>query len=195
MATTHGGDRKSENQEPNSALDKKSAADALNVSKTSVGVATKIKHASPKLFDRVSAGEITLHAAEKIVDEKRAAKEPVVDETGCSIPEEMHELWQRRGEVEEMISDLTRIVNRLIKGQKEKDQLFSRVTFSDAIAKLEFARMEISQTELYAVCGTCQGRGRKSCALCKGRGFNSKNVWKTCIPEEVKAIRAKAVKK
>lgn len=173
---------------------RKDLAATSSVSPRSIAAASKIKDEAPELVPGVKDGTFTIHAATKKLEEKKAKSEPVLDETGYPVPEELHELWARRGEVREMLAQISNVENKLLASQKEKDVLFSTVSFSSAVSKLQFAHMEVAAARLWAVCITCQGRNYAKCTLCKGRGFLSKIKWDTCVSKEAKDIRARANK-
>jgi hypothetical protein len=198
LATVRQGERNDvEAKQPSANLpkvDQPSAAELLNVSTRSVGTATKILDASPSLTKAVETGKLSLNAAAQKVDEKKGRNEPVFDETGWIVPESLYELWDRRGEVREMLAQLTNIASRLLGFQQAKDPLFKGVNYSAAVNRLQLAYMEIKAAQLYAVCTTCQGRNFSKCTLCKGKGLISQFVWNTIVPEEVKEIRKKGSK-
>lgn len=166
----------------------------FTVSPDSIKTASRILDESPALAKQVRDGKISVHAASEKLAERKADREPVLDETGWPIPDAMIALWQRRGEVREMLATVANIEHRLKAMQEAKDELFSTVNFSSAMSKLQFAHMEIKAAQLYAVCTACQGRNRTKCVFCKGRGFIAKHIWDSAVPAELKAIRAKAAK-
>jgi len=198
-----GGDRKSAqiNQNANLHFDRSKAADALSVSPRAVATASKILDESPKLAKRVANGEISLHAAEKKLEEKKAngdnkAKEIVVlDKTGYRIPTKLIDLWNRSPEVQEMLSALSRIKGKLQTAQEENDILFRGFNFSGSISYISQAFIGIQVAMPYAVCTACQGQVASSCVLCKGKGFISKFHFDTVVPEEIKIIRRKGAVK
>lgn len=195
LANMEQGQKKSDKLKPaNVPVSQSEAAQTLGISERSVRTAKSILDESPKLTKQVDSGKISLAAASKKLAESKVNGEPVRDETGWLIPDEMIPLWQRRGEVREMLAQISNVENRLLQFQKDKDELFAPVNFSSAVAKLQFAHMEIKAAQLYAVCTTCQGRARKKCAHCKGSGFLSHSSYKL-VPSELRAIREKAAKK
>jgi hypothetical protein len=56
---------------------------------------------------------------------------------------------------------------------------------------------ELKQAVPFAICCYCQGRAETMthCTVCKGRGVLSEHTWKTAVPEELKAVREKGIKK
>ena len=163
-----------------------------NVSRRLVDSASKVLDEAPKkIIAAVESGKMSVHAAEKVVNEKRAKKETVLDETNWEIPEELQPLWSRRNEVMEMLKSVAGMRNKLEEFQKTKDLLFSTVRFTDAMMALDRAHQEIKNAQLWAVCTSCQGRDPSRCKLCKGRGILSKFAWDTFVPAEIKVIRSK----
>ena len=116
----------------------------------------------------------------------------VLDATGWPIPTQLIPLWQRAGEVQEMLTGLSRYKGALRAAQENKDLLFAEVNFSSALSQLDQAWYDVKTAKPFAVCPTCQGQVPDKCALCKGRGLISEHRWKTCVTSEDKAFRAKA---
>ena len=203
-ALRHGGDRKStsKNQVGSSPLSVTKQADsaairgkAVNVSADSVRASDKIQKASPKLFDRLAAGEITIHAAEKKLEEaksKTAAKAEVLDETGYPIPSKLHEFWNRRHEIQELMTAVSKVKTRIEKGREEDDVLFRPINQA-SIDQLERTYSFLSDAKPHAVCLSCQGLANDSCRVCKGTGLVSKFGYETRADKDVRAIREKAL--
>lgn len=126
------------------------------------------------------------------VPQKPKEPEAVLDKTGWPISEKLLPIWERSGEVQELLSAISKVKGALRKAQEDKDKLFAEVSFSSALAHLDQAFTDIKTAMPYAVCPTCQGKSASSCVLCKGRGFISEFKWKTVVPSETKAIREKA---
>jgi hypothetical protein len=116
----------------------------------------------------------------------------VVDATGWPIPTQVIPLWQRAGEVQEMLTVLSRIKGALRSAQDNKDLLFAEVNFSSALSQLDQAWYDLKTAKPFAVCPTCQGQLPEKCALCKGRGLISEHRWNTCVTREDKEFRFKA---
>ena len=116
----------------------------------------------------------------------------VVDATGWPIPTQLIPLWQRAGEVQEMLTVLSRIKGALRSAQDNKDLLFAEVCFSSALSQLDQAWTDIKTAKPFAVCPTCQGQVSDKCTLCRGRGLISEHRWNMCVPREDKEFREKA---
>jgi hypothetical protein len=118
----------------------------------------------------------------------------VLDATGWPIPTQLIPLWQRAGEVQEMLTGLSRYKGALRAAQENKDLLFAEVNFSSALSQLDQAWYDVKTAKPFAVCPTCQGQLPDKCTLCKGRGLISEHRWNTCVTREDKEFRSKARK-
>ena len=114
------------------------------------------------------------------------------DHTGYAIPEELLPQWERGEDVIEMQKLIAR-TERLVKAAYETEGPFwAPVNLQSIAIELHRAKRELETARPYAVCCTCHGREHGSCVVCKGRGFISQNHYEKCVPEEVKAERAKS---
>ncbi len=116
----------------------------------------------------------------------------VVDGTGWPIPTQLIPLWQRAGEVQEMLSAVSRVKGALRAAQENKDLLFAEVNFSSALSHFDQGWYDVKTAKPFAVCPTCQGQLPDKCTLCKGRGLISEHRWNTCVTWEDKEFRARA---
>jgi hypothetical protein len=116
----------------------------------------------------------------------------VVDATGWPIPTQLIPLWNRSGEVQELLTVLSRVKGALRSAQESKDMLFAEVCFSSALSQLDQAWTDIKTAKPFAVCPTCQGQLPEKCTLCRGRGLISEHRWNMCVPREDKEFRFKA---
>lgn len=116
-----------------------------------------------------------------------APKEPQgeTDMLQREIPEEALEIWNRRGEVQGLMSAISKIKGILQKAQDDQDPLYAGVNFSSVQAELKNAFTEIKACKPYAVCPYCQGFGN-GCRACNDTGFVSEFKWNTVVPEEYK---------
>ena len=115
----------------------------------------------------------------------------VLDATGWPIPTQLIPLWQRAGEVQEMLTILSRVKGALRAAQENRDKLFAEVNFSSALSQLDQAWTDIKTAKPFAVCPTCQGQLPDKCTLCRGRGLISEHRWNTCVTREDKEFRAR----
>ena len=126
--------------------------------------------------------------------QRSAPPSQVLDGTGWPIPTQLIPLWKRADEVQEMLTALSRIKGALRTAQDAHDKLYAEVSFSSALSQLDQAWAVIKTAKPFAVCPNCQGQLPDQCTLCKGRGLISEHRWKTCVPSEDKAFRAKVKK-
>jgi len=174
------------------------AAEALGVSRRSVQTAAQILDEAPKLAKEVEAGNITLNAARKQLPPpptRRTIPPPplqVVDATGWPVPTQLIPLWNRAGEVQELLTILSRVKGALRSAQDNNDLLFAEVHFSSALSQLDQARYDVKSAKPFAVCPTCQGQVPDKCTLCRGRGLISEFRWNTCVTREDKEFRVRA---
>lgn len=126
-----------------------------------------------------------------VTKERNGKTEEVVrDETGYAIPPLALPFWNRRGEVEELLSHISAARSPLRK-LDPNDEMYVEAHVNDVLSDLNHAYNTLRQGVPHAVCPTCQGRTPKTCQLCKGRGMISKFLFDSAIPEDLKAIRAK----
>jgi hypothetical protein len=116
----------------------------------------------------------------------------VVDSTGWPVPTQLIALWQRAGEVQEMLTVLSRVKGALRTAQETRDTLFAEVNFSSALSQLDQAWTDLKTAKPFAVCPTCQGQLPDQCTLCRGRGIISEHRWNTCVTREDKEFRFRA---
>jgi len=111
---------------------------------------------------------------------------------GRRIPDELVELWNRRQEVQDILTALSRVRVTVRTAQDTKDPLFSEISFSSALAHLDQAYNAVHVAKPYAVCAFCQGHG---CKACGQRGLLSKFRWNATVPSEHKEAVARLVEK
>lgn len=113
------------------------------------------------------------------------------DDTGYPLTEKCLKIWDRRDEVQELLTGLVRIKSVIEKAFKEKDPLFCAEVNNSVIADLERAYGGIKVALPYAVCPKCNGRNIEECTVCRGRGVVSKYFYDVKIKPELKALRKK----
>ena len=118
-------------------------------------------------------------------------KQANIDKTGYPIPEDIQAEWLR---VEAMFKQIFALVNAaelwLAKGLKHpRDIGLAEITESTLSAIVQVAT-DVKCIRPHAVCPTCQGTAkRKTCKLCRSRGFISKYSYEHHVPGELKADR------
>jgi hypothetical protein len=144
----------------------------------------------------VTAKSITEAAKPKPTEAKA---EPVIlrDKVGDGrvIPDEILADWQRAQEVSETLRRLcTQIKTVLTAALESKDPVFVELATDSwaqmpAIAELDGMRFTLSHILPHALCPICQGKGRKSCQLCRKRGWISKRLYSSpVVSKQIKAI-------
>lgn len=106
-----------------------------------------------------------------------------VDDVGRLVPRDLVPLWERKDEVNAMLTALSRIRGQIKEAQELDDMLFAEISFSSVLAHLDQAYSGIQVAKPYAVCPFCQGHGCKAC--CK-RGLVSKHRWDSVVPQDLK---------
>lgn len=115
---------------------------------------------------------------------KTAKPEAPVDRLGRRLPERVRELWDRSGEIQDMLTAISRIRTAVRAAQDGSDPLFAEVPFSATLAHLDQAYSGVQVGLPFVVCPFCQGNG---CQACRKRGLISKHRWDTTVPRELKA--------
>lgn len=129
--------------------------------------------------------------------QKPPAKEILVDETGWPVPDNLEKLFDRIPEVREKLTNLSSLRGMLRRVKDNRDVLWRSVNLDSVMMQVDQLFADIKEAIPYAVCPYCQGRADTvtHCANCKQRGVVSKFFWEHAIPEELKAVRQKSVKK
>lgn len=145
----------------------------------------------PRLTRLRAAGE---DEQRKIDEEKRSgmveygpppvAAAVVRDAVGQEVPPELHALWARRQEAQDLLTSLSRIRGAVRRCEESKDPLGATVNFNSLHAHLDQAYADLECLKPYAVCTSCHGL--IGCRLCGGSGLLSKFRWDTCVPRETR---------
>jgi hypothetical protein len=134
-----------------------------------------------------ASGPITAKAITKAAAQV-AKPDIILDETGYPIPEKAMRFWNRRQEVQDLLSRVSSIKSVLRVAQDDKDPMFNEVNISGSLADLERVYDGIKVAKPYAVCTSCQGKLVERCQFCGGRGVISQFKW-SMVPTQVKALR------
>ncbi|HEX6827237.1 MAG TPA: hypothetical protein VF077_13040 [Nitrospiraceae bacterium] len=118
------------------------------------------------------------------VDPKKAA----VDDTGHRIPNTCRETWERRSEIQDLMTMVSRVKCAVEKGLKERDEngrdpLFAHVRQS-TITQLEGIYAHLSLSKPFALCPGCSGQFTlmKGCQQCHNSGFIGSAAWEVVPP-------------
>lgn len=132
-----------------------------------------------------SSGPITAKAITKAAAQVNKP-DIILDETGYPVPEKALAFWNRREEVQALLTRVSSIKATLRIAEGNKDLLF--VNVSGTLADLDRVYEGIKASKPYAVCPSCQGKLPERCQHCRGRGVISENDYKF-VPPLVKALR------
>lgn len=144
-----------------------------------------------------AAERVTSPPPQKPQSKEPPAKEILIDETGWPVPDNLEMLFDRIPEVREKMTHLSALRGMLRRVKDNRDVLWRSVNLDSAMMQVDQLFADIKEAIPYAVCPYCQGRAETltHCANCKQRGVVSKFIWEHAIPEELKAVRQKSVKK
>ncbi len=142
-----------------------------------------------------STGKVTASAV------ANAARSMTVDatveyyRTGFEIPQGSPAMatWLRCPEIQEMLTNLSRIKSAMERAKDAKEPMFAEVNYTNIISDLQSSYQLLKVAMPFAVCPTCQGRVLSECSTCRCRGMVSEFYWKYKVPDTTKAIREKAV--
>ncbi len=117
------------------------------------------------------------------------------DAIGRIIPEEIIPDWDRAVEVAHKLrADASEIKVTVERGLADKDIIFAEIT-NPTISEASSLHYTLTQIMPYSVCPQCQGRNRKTCQLCRRRGWISKYLFNSpAVSEKTRAIIEKARK-
>ena len=164
-------------------------------------------HAGAELFNVPSGDRVEVLAAATVdgvataASIRAAAKPPsVVDGTGYPIPEKRLAMWNRRSEVQKLLSAVSNLRGTVqgLEDSKKKgviDPLYESTDLQGASLKLASVYQTLHEAMPYAVCPDCQGHKSETCMSCKGRGFVSKYYWDNALCDEAKTLRSMSVSK
>jgi hypothetical protein len=139
----------------------------------------------------------TIESAASVVKKKAEKFVPppeVRDKVLYLVPDDLHELWNRRNEAADMMDLVSQVKCRVEKGIKDQDPLFREVNNS-LVAMLTNCYGTLGLILPYAVCTTCNGKNITQCAFCKGRGLISKFKYESpAVTKSVREMREKLAK-
>lgn len=124
--------------------------------------------------------------------EQNGTPEKAVDAQGIPIPKEALPYWNRRQEVQGLMTAISRVKCHVQEAEKNEDRLFSWVS-QNIVMKLESAYAALTNAMPYAVCVECGGHAEKiKCTVCHGTGLISKYAYDFQADKGKISIRAKA---
>jgi len=142
-----------------------------------------------ELLDSVAEnGKGTVTAKSISAAVKKADKPKHLDKIGYPIPDEIYDDWREAEAFNDTIKTLHRIKLRVEDALENRELIFREVTNS-TVADLTNAYQALNSVLPYSVCPTCQGHNRKTCLLCKQRGWLSKFAYEHYVPKKTRQIR------
>jgi hypothetical protein len=121
----------------------------------------------------------------------------VLDEEGFPITQRGLAYWERRGEIQELLSAISSLKARLNRAASERDALFYGISFNRAIDGLSDVYANVGNANPHTVCTECEGhpevKVNEHCGFCGGKGLISKFQWDQQTPKEKKDLRTKAI--
>jgi hypothetical protein len=169
----HGGTNKKQGINSSLAPSIAQAAEKLSVGTAIVKKARTVLQ-DPAQTRAVESGERSVHAAVQQIRAAHATRSTPAtprDPTGFAIPEALHPLWNRRTEVQTVLTHLSRAHQALHAARESRDPLFERTNLSDALSHLDTISASVARSLPFAVCHACHGDDFETCPTCEGRGF------------------------
>lgn len=117
-------------------------------------------------------------------------KKVVYDEIGIPIPNDAIPFWERRQEVQDVLTQISKLKSVVVGGREKEDHQWLKVT-NNIADTFDSLRSLISEAKPYAVCTTCQGSYSlqpEGCNFCRSTGLISKWQWDTQSRQEIKDI-------
>lgn len=158
------------------------AAKIVGVSERQVAAAKSVLDKAPDLAEKVTAGEITVHAATQEMkrrEEPEEKPEPVKDEIGGEVPERLAGMFTDI-RFDELAGQL-RAVKKGIKALTD-DPLGVWLHAQDVLASLENVIKAVKFARPHALCPYCKGGGNKGCKTCRKSGWMPVEVY-NAVPE------------
>lgn len=159
-------------------------------------VLSKARAAGPLTSASIAKAAEEVCGPEPAVTAKQAPPKPVIelDCTGFAIPAKCLPLWQRRPEVQKVLTALSNVRTALRAAQEAQDVLWQPVTnkgetWTMLLKSLDQAYATTGVAMPYAVCPTCQGQLADMCIECKGRGMVSEFYYKYQCSSDIRKIR------
>lgn len=132
-------------------------------------------------------------AAQQVTAPRRQERPLIYDEIGTPITNEALPFWNRRQEVQDLLTAVSRIKVTLEKAHSTEDPLYGRVSNS-VIMELSSVRQHVLEAMPYTICTVCQGNPSMQpdgCSFCTNKGLITEHQWKVQVLDEVKKLRLK----
>lgn len=133
--------------------------------------------------------EVTAKAVTEVTKALPKKPAPVEDIMGTIIPPEALGIWNRRDEIQEMMSQISSMRCYIEAKRKEGDVLYNGIN-TNCIAKLHLVYAELRSAHPEVVCGSCEGTVPKTgCGSCNSTGFQSQTDYERLTPLGDRNIR------
>ncbi len=109
---------------------------------------------------------------------------PLTDKTGRPVPDQISEIFLRRGILTKLIQKLDDVLQEIDARKTSRDHVIAWVNILGLKSDITNARRNLKAAIPYAVCPYC-GAENKDCKACKGFGFVGKLVYDQA-PKEMK---------
>ncbi len=121
-------------------------------------------------------------------------EEVQLDKVGTPIPNDALPYWNRQQEVQDILSQISKLKGKVIHARESEDPLWM-VIDNFVGERFDQVHSVISQAKPFAVCTQCMGTPSLQpggCSFCHSTGLISKWKWDNCSPKEIKEIRVKS---
>ncbi len=119
---------------------------------------------------------------------KKSTTEKVVvkDSVGKEVPEHLHEIFNRRPEIQEHVRTINELVHTIKEARAANDLLYKNCKLESLLEDVGNLRRNLRFAIPYAVCPYCQADvNNADCRACDGDGFVNERIYKSS-PEEMK---------
>jgi hypothetical protein len=142
-----------------------------------------------------AAGPVTAASVQQAAAKVHEAEIVLTDATELArtVPTDIAADWQRaEATAKDILHKLRDVLHAIDEGLKAEDVIFADTTNGE-LSPLKSVIGHVNlHVKPHAVCAICHGlKSRKSCKLCKGRGYIGRHLWQTCVDSDTKALLAK----
>jgi hypothetical protein len=147
------------------------------------------------LAEAAKAGPVTAASVQQAAAKVYEGELVLTDATELArtVPTEIAADWKRAdATAKDILHKLRDVLHAIDEGLKAEDSIYADTTngeLSPLKAVIGHVNLHVKP---HAVCSICHGlKSRKSCKLCKGRGYIGRHLWQTCVDSDTKALLAK----
>jgi hypothetical protein len=147
------------------------------------------------LAEAAKDGPVTAASVQQAAAKIHEGELVLTDETELArtVPAEIAADWQRaEATAKDILHKLRDVLHTIDEGLKAEDAIYADTTNGE-LSPLKSVIGHVNlHVKPHAVCAICHGlKSRKSCKLCKGRGYIGRHLWQTCVDSDTKALLAK----